>query len=95
MSDDKKDTCVFARCPEHTHTLERVAMLEKGLASLERAMEENTNRMQNIHDTVTKEFKLIRDEISNGILRRYPAGIVFIITVLTGICAALLTALLD
>jgi len=93
MAEEKKDGCTYTRCPDHTHTLERVAMLEKGSDFIERAMSENITRIEAISNMASQEFKIIREEIANGILKRYPAGIVIVVSILSSACAALLTAL--
>lgn len=75
--------CPQGYCSEHPHTLERIAMIEKGLEVVE------TNSRE-----VKEALEKLRETISNGILNRYPSTIIWIISILTGFCTSLLTVVL-
>lgn len=90
------ESCAIAgQCPSHSHTLERLATVEKGMASIEVSMNEVVNRLTTVRDQTMTEFKLIREDITRGILRRYPAEVVIVISILTGLCGWLASALFD
>jgi hypothetical protein len=82
MSEDR----VFAspNCLQHSNTVERLAAMEKGLKNTE-------ENVANIHKTL----EAIREDITNGIMHRYPATILWVVSLLTGFCTALLTVVLN
>ena len=95
MAGEEKDRkfCSFAGCPEHSHTVERVAILEKGMTTIETGMSDAVSRIEQVRDLMTEEFGIIRQNIIEGISSRYPASVIWIVSILTGACTALTTAL--
>lgn len=87
MSDGRKGetgvTCNQSYCLEHSTTLSRLAMLETAL----KGVQEDTKDFKDI-------LKEVQKAITNGIMHRYPASIVWIISILTAFSSALLTVVL-
>ena len=96
MAGEEKDRkfCSFAGCPEHSRTVERVAILEKGMTTIEKGMGDAVSRIEQVRDLMTEEFGIIRQNITEGIKERYTAGVIWVVSILTGACTALVTALL-
>jgi|MudIll2142460700_1097286.scaffolds.fasta_scaffold102947_4 hypothetical protein len=87
MSDGRKGDggvlCNQAYCIEHPNVVSRIAMLEKGMEGVELSIKE-----------ANETLRTLKAEIFQGILNRYPATIVWIISILTAFCSALLTVVL-
>ena len=79
--------------PEHSRAMERIAILEKGMETVEKGVADAVTRLEQVRDLTIEEFKIIRKDITDGILSRYPAGVVWVVSILTGTCTALTTAL--
>jgi len=95
MGEEKdRKFCSFSGCPEHSRTIERVAILEKGMETVEKGMNDAVSRIEQVRDLMTEEFGIIRQNITEGIKERYPAGVIWVVSILTGACTALVTALL-
>ena len=96
MAEEEKDRkfSSFVGCPEHSHTVERVAILEKGMGTVEKGMNNAVSRIEQVRDLMTKEFGIIRQNIIEGIKERYTVGVIWVVSILTGLCTALITALL-
>ena len=82
-------------CPDHPHTLERLATMEKGMLGVEGSMKDVVDRLGKMRDTTIEEFRIIRQDIQEGILKRYPLGVVWVISLLTGLVCGLATALFN
>ena len=94
MAEEKdRKFCSYAGCPEHSRTIERVAILEKGMETVEKGMNNAVSRIEQVRDLMTEEFGIIRQNIIEGIRERYPASVIWIVSILTGACTALTTAL--
>jgi hypothetical protein len=85
--------CSLDMCPHHSHTLERVAILEKGMEAAEAGINKAVKRLDEVRDLTIDELKIIRDSIMEGILKRHSSTVMAIISILTGLCCALATAL--
>lgn len=77
--------CALSACPEHTHTIERVAKLETSMKNVEISMQSAVNRLDKIRDESMKEFRLMRDDITKGIMRRYPIWVTLGFSFLSGL----------
>lgn len=77
-----KSPCLLY-CEQHPHTVERLAAMEKGLESLEDGVASCRAMLEEM-----------RKNIANDLIHRYPATILWVISLLTGFCTALLTVVL-
>jgi len=80
-------------CPEHAHTLERLAAMEKGVSGVESNIKEMVDRLGSMRDTTVAEFRLMRNDMVEGILKRHSTGVVWAISILSGLVCALAATL--
>jgi len=92
-SDTRNIKCDLGICPEHPHTLERLAILETALKDIKTVNESVIARLDKIRDATMEELKILRMDIQKGILERYPKEVVVCISILTGLSGTLLAAL--
>jgi hypothetical protein len=70
-------------------------MLEKGMESVEISMREAVERLTKVRDATMDEFKAMREDITNGILKRQPPWVTLVISLLFGALCAAVTALIN
>ena len=81
-------------CSEHPHTLERVAILEQALKDMKGINEGVLVKLDRIRDVTMEELQNMRKDIQEGILKRYPGGIVLTVSILTGLVGIFATGLI-
>lgn len=80
-------------CSSHSQILERIAILEKGMSTAESGITQAVKRIEEMRDFTIQEFQIIRQNLTEGILKRHSSGVLAIISVLTGLCCALAAVL--
>ena len=85
--------CALESCPNHPAILERLAILETTLKATGDAIRQTVSLTENMAKNATIEFRQIKNDITDGILKRHSSGVVAIISVLTGITCALAATL--
>jgi len=63
------------------------------MTTIEKGMNDAVIRIEQVRDLMTKELGTIRQNIVEGIKERYTAGVIWVVSILTGLCTALITAL--
>jgi hypothetical protein len=74
--------------------IEKVTRLETSMVLVQETIKQSVEDFKEMRKEMNASMLEIRADITNGILRRYPGHIVLIITILTAVCTALLTAYL-
>ena len=90
-----ENKCALGMCPEHPHTLERLAMLEKGMSSVETSMLEVVERLTATRDMTMAEFKQIRENLIAEVARRQSPWVTIGFSLLFGVCCTLATILVE
>ena len=82
-------------CANHPEIIEKVAKLETSVQGVHEQLKEGNETFRDMRKEISEGMLALRNDITNGILKRYPAGIVIIITILSSACTALLTLYLN
>ena len=85
--------CVLETCPNHPAILERLAILETTLKTIGDAIKQSVSVSENAMKVTTMEFRAIRKDITEGILKRHSSGVMAIISILSGLTCALAAVL--
>ena len=90
-----KQKCELGICPDHPHTLERLAMLEKGMSTIESSMEQVVERITTVRDATMKEFTEIRKSLIQEMFKRQSPWVTIGFSLLFGTVCTLATVLLN
>lgn len=95
MTEEKKPIqCALGICPDHPHTVERVAMLEQALSDMKNQNDGIISRLDKIRDATMDELKTMRMDITKGIMERYSKDVLVWISILTGLVGIFATGLI-
>lgn len=86
--------CALGICPDHPHTVERVAMLEQALKDMKGQNNGIIVRLDKIRDATMDELKTMREDITKGIMDRYSKDVLVWISILTGLVGIFATGLI-
>jgi hypothetical protein len=85
--------CALQICSNHPAILERLAIMETTLNNYGDAIKRSITQSENAMKITTSEFRSIKNDITEGILKRHSSGVVAIISILTGLTCALAAVL--
>jgi hypothetical protein len=87
--------CDLKNCPDHPHTVERLAMLEKGMLTVEAAMNQVVERLTTVRDQTMKELTSMRNCLVNEVLRRQSPWVTIAFSIVFGALCTVSTILIE